>query len=146
MLSRGSGRLLGRCGVIMVVLVMTAVVLAGCRGEPSDTDLLGSNIDYTVVEDADVPAKLKELIDQKKEKEFRLTFTTSEYMYMAVGYGAKETDGYSIKVRGVTLDDETVYVGTSLYGPVENEKVAKVSTTPYIVLKIEKRGKVVVYR
>ena len=49
-MSRGLGRLLSRCGVMMVVLVMTAVVLAGCRGEPSDTDLLGSNIDYTVVE------------------------------------------------------------------------------------------------
>lgn len=146
MLNMRLGKLSGRCGVVVAVCMMMAVILAGCRREPSDTDLLGSNIDYTVVEDADVPAKLKELIDQKKEKEFRLTFTTNEYMYMAVGYGAKETDGYSIKVRGVTLNDETVYVGTSLYGPGENEKVAKVSTTPYIVLKIEKRGKVVVYR
>ena len=142
-MSRG---LLSKCGAVIVVLVLAVSVLAGCRGEPADTELLGSNIDYTVVEDADVPAKLKELIDQKKEKEFRLTFTTSEYMYMVVGYGAKDTDGYSIKVRGVTLDDETVYVGTSLYGPGENEKVSKVSTTPYIVLKIEKRGKIVVYR
>ena len=94
----------------------------------------------------DIPEKLKQLIDQKKDKEFRMTFTTNEYTYLTVGYGTKDTDGYSIKVRGVTLDGETIYVGTSLYGPRENEKVSSTTTTPYIVLKTEKRSKTVVYK
>jgi hypothetical protein len=134
------------CKAALLTLAVI-VFLTGCGGNVSqDAALVGTNIEYTVVEDADVPEKLAELIEQKKSGEFRLTFTTNDYMYMAVGYGTKETDGYSIKVRGVTVDDSTVYVGTSLYGPAENEKVAKVETTPYIVLKAEKRGSVVVYR
>lgn len=132
--------------VCAAVVMSIVLLLYGCDRQPSETDLIGTNIDYTVVEDADVPEKLKELIEQKKENEFRLTFTTNEYMYMVIGYGAKDTDGYSISVRGVTVDDETIYVGTSLYGPKENEKTTDVVTTPYIVIKTEKRGKTVVYR
>jgi hypothetical protein len=137
----------GKIGKTCLLALSAIIFLTGCGSNISqDTALVGTNIEYTVVEDADVPEKLAELIEQKKSGEFRLTFTTNDYMYMAVGYGAKETDGYSIKVRGVTVDDNTVYVGTSLYGPGENEKVAKVETTPYIVIKAEKRGSVVVYK
>ena len=133
--------------IILGLLVIPAMaMLSGCRNGPENDDLLGSNIDYTVVEDKDIPEKLKQLIDQKKDKEFRMTFTTNEYTYLTVGYGTKDTDGYSIKVRGVTLDGETIYVGTSLYGPRENEKVSSATTTPYIVLKTEKRSKTVVYK
>ncbi len=121
-------------------------ILAGCTGQTESPELKGTAIEYTVVEDEDLPEKLKELIDSRKEHEFRLTFTTNEYMYMTVGYGTMDTDGYSIAVRGVTADGDVVYVGTSLYGPAQGEKVAGVSTTPYIVIKTEKRGDSVVYK
>lgn len=132
--------------LIIVVLVLMTGLLAGCSQEEAGDELPGSGVDYTVVEDADVPEKLKELIEQRKNSEFRLTYATNEYMYMAVGYGTQETDGFSIQVRGVTLDDETVYVGTSLFGPRSDEKVSKTQTTPYIVIKVEKIGSTVIYR
>ena len=42
--------------MILGLLVMPAVaMLSGCRNGPENDDLLGSNIDSTVVEDKDIP-------------------------------------------------------------------------------------------
>ncbi len=55
------------------------------------------------------------------------------------------TSGYSICVNSVSLGTDSIYVDIDLLGPKPQEQVTKVSTTPYIVLKMEKRDETVVF-
>ena len=105
-----------------------------------------SMIDYTVVENEDLPAELKKLIDNKKTNTLRMTYTTKDYTYVVAGFGTKETSGYSIKVNDVYKSGNAIYADFTLMGPAENEPVNEVPTTPYIVLKYEKRDETVVFR
>ena len=102
-------------------------------------------MDYTVVESVDVPVELQKLIDEKKANTLRLTFTTKDYTYIVAGYGTQQTSGYSIRVNDVYLGNNAVYAEFTLIGPAASESVTEVKTTPYIVLKIEKRDESVVF-
>lgn len=129
----------------IILIIVAAYFMAGC----SATDM-GSNkvseLDYTVVEDADLPVELKKLIDEKKENTLRMTYTTKDYTYMVVGYGAQETSGYSIRVNDVYLGENSVCMDVSLIGPAADEPVSETKTTPYIVVKIEKREEPVMFK
>ena len=46
-----------------------------------------------------IPEELKEKIDGEKEKPFRLTYEDKGTLYIARGYGKKQTTGYSVKVK-----------------------------------------------
>ena len=94
----------------------------------------------------DLPIELKKLIDNKKQSTLRLTYTTKDYTYIVAGYGTKETSGYSIRVDDVYVSGNAVYADFKLIGPAEGEQVNEVSTTPYIVLKYEKRDESVVFK
>lgn len=130
---------------LIPVLLVIAVLLSGMCVLPG-CSLKGINntkkeeIDYTVVEDEDLPAELKKLIDEKKGSTLKMTYTTKDYTYMVAGYGTMTTSGYSISVNDVYLGD------LSLAGPKTQEPVTQRATTPYIVLKTEKREEPVVFK
>ena len=132
---------------LIPVLLVIAVLLSGMCVLPG-CSLKGINstkkeeIDYTVVEDEDLPAELKKLIDEKKGS----TLTTKDYTYMVAGYGTMTTSGYSISVNDVYLGENSIYVDLSLAGPKTQEPVTQRATTPYIVLKTEKREEPVVFK
>ncbi len=130
--------------VIMLVMAM-AYAMTGCSTTDTGSNKV-SELDYTVVEDADLPVELKKLIDEKKENTLRMTYTTRDYTYMVVGYGAQETSGYSIRVNDVYLGENAVCMNVSLIGPGADEPVSETKTTPYIVVKIEKREEPVVFK
>lgn len=89
-------------------------VLSGCS---NDNVKNKEKIEYTVVEDADLPVELKKIINERKDNTLRLTYATKDYTYIVVGYGTKETSGYSIKVNDVYLGDGSIYADVSLLGP-----------------------------
>jgi len=128
-----------------VAVLMTSVLVMGCKITDINSDKV-SELDFTVVEDKDLPVELKKLIDSKKENTLRMTYTTKDYTYIVVGYGTQETSGYSIKVNDLYLGKNAVYVDVSLMGPAAEETVSQTKTMPYIVLKIEKRDETVIFR
>ncbi|MBQ4282356.1 MAG: protease complex subunit PrcB family protein [Lachnospira sp.] len=130
---------------IIVFIVATAYFLTGCSATDMGSEKV-SELDFTVVEDADLPVELKKLIDEKKATTLRMTYTTKDYTYMVVGYGTQETSGYSIKVNDVYLGENAVCMDVSLIGPAADEPVSETQTTPYIVVKIEKREEPVVFK
>lgn len=89
--------------------------LMGCS-VISDDNKKVSEIDYTVVENQDVPEELMKLIKEKKKNTLRLTYTTKEYTYLVAGYGTQETSGYSIRVNDVYLGKNAIYADVSLIG------------------------------
>lgn len=123
---------------------MVLGMLAGC-GFSKTSPKMVEKLDYTVVEDEDVPKELLEMIDAKKENQLKLTYATNEYLYIVAGYGTQETSGYSIRLDKLYMGENAIYIKTSLIGPQKNENVTKIKTFPYIVVKIEHREEPVIF-
>lgn len=132
------------CASMLFLVILGAVPLTACSVTSRDSDKEAS-LDYTVVESEDVPVELQKLIDEKKASTLRLTFTTKDYTYIVAGYGTQKTSGYSIRVNDVYLGSNAVYADFTLLGPTASEAVTEIKTTPYIVIKIEKREESVVF-
>lgn len=133
-----------RC-VITVMFIWLLAAGVGCSVMDTGSEKV-SELDYTVVENEDLPVELKKLIDEKKDTTLRMTYTTKDYTYMVVGYGEKETSGYSIRVNDVYLGNNSVCVDVSLIGPGADEPVSLNKTTPYIVIKVERQEDPVVFK
>ena len=81
--------------------------------------------------------KEKKLRDVEDE-EFQLTYDDGAYLYMAKGYGTRESSGYNISVQQVYLTEHTIVFETQITGPAEGTDAANKETTPYIVIKTER--------
>ena len=73
----------------------------------------------------------------EKRKAFKMTYTTDENLYIAVGYGPQEGGGYSICVNELYLTGNSVVIATELKGPENGEDKGVESSSPYIVVKTE---------
>ena len=120
----------------MVCIACVLFNLSGCSKREISTEK-EKELDFTVVEQADIPEKLGEEIANKKENGFKITYVDGEYMYIAVGYGKRDTGGYNVLVKDLYLTKNAIYINTSLVGPRENELVLKTTTYPYIVIKMK---------
>lgn len=134
-----------RIAAIMLVMIMlTASFLTGCKSENTEVKKI-KDLDFTVVEDADLPGELKEIIDEKKQEPFKLSYNNKEYLYIAVGYGKQNCGGYSIAVDDLYLTKNAIYIDTNLIGPSKDDVAAQGVTYPYIVVKLEFREERIVF-
>ena len=98
-----------------------------------------------------VPEELKQIIEEKKEKEFKVTYQDGDFLYICIGYGKQETGGYSITVNEMYLTANAIYVDTNLIGPdPENRELYHAqekdgASYPYVVLKMQYLDKSVVF-
>lgn len=118
--------------------------LGGCSVKKQE-EAKAQKLDYTVVEELEIPEELKELIEEKKEKDFQISFATGEELYLTAGYGEQPTGGYSIIVERLEETPEAIYFETNLMGPDKEEKVSQKASYPYIVIKTEFRDKDIYY-
>ncbi len=126
----GIGRLL------LFFAVLPLVFAAGCSKEKEEYKKTG-DVEYTVMEEADIPAELLDIIREKKSAPFRLTYLAEDALYVAEGYGEQPSGGYSIAVDEMYMAEEGLCVKTTLIGPAADEKVTMAATYPYIVLKLK---------
>lgn len=96
-------------------------------------------LEYTVVNTEDIPEELETLIEQKKEKEFQLTYQSDNYLYLLKGYGRQKTGGYSIQIEDVSVSESAVFFKTTLIGPKSEEEQVQEPSYPYIAVKIQYR-------
>ena len=130
--------------VCLLAALVLAAVLSGCgliRIEEEER----KPVDYTVVERQDIPAALDEIMNEKKEKEFQLSYETGEALYLAKGYGQQMSGGYSIQVEELGASSNGLFFVTSLIGPKDRNE-AGVPSYPCIVIKTEPQKKPVVFR
>ena len=130
--------------VCLLAALVLAAVLSGCgliRIEEEER----KPVDYTVVERQDIPAALDEIMNEKKEKEFQLSYETGEALYLAKGYGQQMSGGYSIQVTDLSASVNAVFFETKLIGPTEEVQGGEPSY-PYIVVKTEYRDVPVQFR
>ena len=131
-------------GVLLIVL-LAAVWLSGCKVEEGDTKKV-SDLAFIVVKDEEVPERLRELIQESKEKPFKLTYSDDNYLYLVMGYGEQATSGYSIQVKECYLTSNAIVFKTNLLGPSKSENIVETKTYPYIVVKTEYREEMVVFQ
>lgn len=130
--------------VCLLAALVLAAVLSGCgliRIEEEER----KPVDYTVVERQDIPAALDEIMNEKKEKEFQLSYQTGEALYLAKGYGRQMSGGYSIQVEELGVSSNGLFFVTRLIGPKDLNE-AGVPSYPCIVIKTEPQKKPVVFR
>ena len=99
------------CRVISICLCALFCLSFGCTSKKEERL---QEIDFTVVDDDEIPEELKTIIDQKKTGEFKLTYADQDELYIVVGYGKQLTGGYSIQFPDVYLTKENIVVTSVL--------------------------------
>ena len=131
--------------VYLLILLMSICFLYGCSIKKTSSEKI-NDIEYTIVEDEDVPEELMTLINEKKEEVFNLTYNDKEYLYMVKGYGPQPTTGYGITLEDIYETDNSICITTTLKGPLKTEKVNNIISYPYIVIKVENIDKTVLFK
>lgn len=93
-----------------------AAGLSGCSVSREDKDKV-RDLEFQVAAQGELPQELSKLIAQKVSQPFKLTYTDSQNLYIAVGYGAQPTGGYSISVKELYLTENSIILQTELMGP-----------------------------
>ena len=123
-----------KCFLSFFLLLM--LTLSGCGKKEGEITKV-KDLDYTVVEEADLPDPLLELINKKKNNPFCFTYKSDSACYICQGFGTQETSGYSITVEELFLGTNAVYIKNTLLGPGKDELVIQTATHPFIVVKVE---------
>ena len=89
---------------------------------------------YTVVETAELPSSAQEMIQEKKDRDFQMTYQKGDTVYLIRGYGKKMSGGYSIQVAELSVSSTAVFFKTRLIGP-EKENQSGAPSYPYIAVK-----------
>ena len=74
---------------IVLTAAVLALLLSGCRFVRVEEEER-KPVDYIVVERRDIRRSFPRLMEEKKEKEFQLSYETGEDLYLAKGTGADE--------------------------------------------------------
>lgn len=132
--------------VISIILLSTfLVLLCACSIEKTSTTKI-RDIEFTVMEEKNIPEELWNKMKEKDGKPFKLTYADQGALYIAEGYGEQPTSGYSIEVKECFETKNAVYLHTNLIGPAKEELIVDAKTYPYIVLKMEFIDKNVVFQ
>ncbi len=120
----------------IILLLLVVFVMSGCQ---KNTDLTKKvrDIDYTVVQKEKVPKDLKEAMEEKQEKGFKLTYVDGEFLYIAMGFGKKDTLGYSVSVKELYQTKNGIFFDTELTGPKEEDVISGSASYPCVVVKLE---------
>ena len=130
--------------ILMIILLGVLMLLRGCVRKECEEKV--KDLEFTVTKEEELPEALRQQIEEKKEGDFRFTYSDNEYLYVARGYGIQETGGYSISVEDCYLSDTAICVKTRLQGPKNGEEVTKAPSYPFIVLKLELREEEVLFQ
>lgn len=127
---------------VMGILIMAVIIMTRCS---LNNEKEGKKtLDFTVCDSTRIPDELQEIIDEKKEKEFKISYINNAYMFIAIGYGQQGKTDYKITVEDLYLADDGIHIKTMLYSDsatgTDADKTQETGNTltPYIVIKCEK--------
>ena len=135
----------GKAFLMLVWIVLSVWGLAGCSAAEDNGDKV-RDLEFSVAADPDVPKELGQLIAEKIHQPFKLTYSDDSNLYIAVGYGAQPTGGYSICVNDLYLTENSIVLDTELKGPEKGENPGTEQSFPYIVIKTEYLEQPVIFR
>ncbi len=129
--------------LLSLTFLLCSLSFSGCskKEAPEKTDAL----DFTIVAGTDIPGDLQELIQNRQENPFELTYTDNTYLYVVKGYGKQDNSGYNIVVNDFYQAEDCLVFDSELFGPKTNEEVSGQPSYPYIVIKTEYREEPVIF-
>lgn len=122
---------------LLCLVPLLATLLGGCRYIRIE-EAPREPLNFTIVNEEEIPKELAALIEEKKAKEFQLTFQEGADMYLVRGYGQQMSGGYSIQVQEVSHSANAVFFVTNILRPSEDSMGSEPSY-PYIAVKIKYR-------
>lgn len=129
--------------LLMFIVVLAVVAVSAC-GIEKVSHKKTNDIDFTVVAEIEMPQEVKQIVEERKEAPFKVTYSDNQYTYIIVGYGRQKYEGYSIRVKELYETKNAICVKTEFLGPEEYTNT-QVESYPYIVMKIEYTDKNVVF-
>ena len=127
-----------------LLLFLSMTLLFGCS-QKGQRDESGKEAAYAVVDPDEVPEELKEIIEENKQNEIKMSYLVDQTLYAVRGYGQQKTGGYSIQVNGVWSTQGEVHVDTSLIGPSPDKEIQEEPSYPCVVLQLGETAKQVVF-
>lgn len=131
---------------LAALVLMLLFSVTGCEKKEESKQ---KKIDFTVCDETRMPTELLEIIQEKKEKVFKLTYINNDFLYIAIGYGEHERANLNVVVEDLYVTDNAIYVETNLFTtemtPTDAVATGNNSMYPYIVLKCEKYDLPVVF-
>lgn len=140
----GAGFLIRYILGTFLLMTVSAGVLSGCSIEETNGTKV-KDLEYTIVEDSDMPEELLSMIEEKKAADFKLTYEQDDELYIIRGYGEQATGGYSIRIKECYLTTNAILFDTELVGPRKGENVSASPSYPYIVIRTEKRDESTIF-
>lgn len=116
----------------------------GCSVEKVKTEKI-REVEFTVLDEETMPQELHNMVQERKNKPFKVTYADGEALYIAQGYGSRPTSGYSVEVKECYETANAVCFHTSLIGPSREETIAEAETFPFVAVKVEFIDKNVVF-
>ena len=115
-------------------LFAVCIAFTGCGKEKADPEKL-EDLEFTVVGERDVPTQLQEMIGQKKETPFKLTYADGQDMYIVIGKGPQDGGGFSIVVKELYRTENSIVFKTELLGPEKGENKGNEPSYPVLIVK-----------
>lgn len=122
---------------LSILFFLTTLLLAGCGTTKKIDEENSQKLDFTVVKEIDYPEELSKLLESKKKDIFKFTYSDGENLYLCVGYGTKDSGGFSIVVDHLLQTDSGIHMKTTLKGPESDDESSSAITYPCIVIKTE---------
>lgn len=126
------------------MIALLAISIVGCSVIQKKKEE-GTSVDYTVVKKADYPNEITDMIEEKKQEKFQMSYQSEGELYLIRGYGIQSTGGYSIQVEYVTETEGELHMKTALVGPENIEQSQNAISCPVIVVKMEYRDKKIIF-
>ena len=130
--------------IFCFICIGILILFTGCSIKKNQREN-GKDAKFTIIKEEMIPEELKEEIGKKRGKPFRFTYEDKGILYIAQGYGEKQTTGYSVKVKKCEETENAIYFHTNLIGPSKQEKVVKKENNPHIVIALNASGKTVIF-
>ena len=111
-------------GAACAVCILVCMTVTGCVSGPKNMQKI-RDLEFTVLDREAIPEELELLIEENKDEPFKLTYADQGYLYIAEGYGARLTTGYSVKVNELYEAEDAVCIHTSLLGPEKGEETKR---------------------
>lgn len=132
---------------VMLLLILIIMCMTGCKKKKETNE--HKKIEFTVCDESKMPKELFEIIEEKKDKIFKISYVCNEYLYIAVGYGEHERGNLNVVVNDLFLTKNAVNIDTNLLTnemtPTDAVGTGEASMYPYIVIKCEKYDLPVVF-
>lgn len=128
----------------LLIMILAVLSTSGCNKKEKIQDIEKiKDIEFTVCDETNMPQQLVELINNKKQAPFKLTYGNKEYLYIVIGYGQQDRNDLCITVDELYLSDNAIYIDTTLTSKEPSRM--QIVTYPYIAVKCEQYNLPVVF-